>query len=309
MKINNSYPCKTSRYSKTANLHRYIVIHNTANTATAKQEAQNCHNNHAESSFHFVLDDSEIYSSVPEQYTAWAVGAWSGCKQNIGNSESISIEVCSDGREFTANEKSLLKDLTLHLMQKYNIPQSNVVRHYDCHSGRKRCPYAYSGNKTNDSKWNTLRNYITKDSYRYVPVQIYRACQSDAQKWQIIVDSDGYCAIINKKFGQCLDVHYGNTSPSSEVGIWFANNSPSQRWKIQRIDNSGICKIIGKKSNLALEIKGGATDPSTPMQIYTPNDSNAQRFIIVPVDKTWNWIINVKSGMPLEIKGGKASIR
>ena len=309
MKINVTLLCKASRYSKAANSRKYIVIHNTANTASARAEALNCNRNDGQSSFHYVLDGSEIYASVPTKYTAWSVGAWSGCEQLIGNGESISIEVCSDCKEFTKAQKEQLRELVRYLMQEYKIPKSHVVRHYDCHTGRKRCPYAYSGTKTNDAKWETLRNYLCDDTYKYVPVQIYNSNCKDAQQWQIIADKDGYCNIINRKYGQVLDCQHGAIAPSTPVGVWDSNGSDCQKWRLLYYENERCFEIVNKKSGLALDLKGGNCDASTPLQIYTRNNSKAQRFAIIPIDGTWNWIVSAKACKPLEIKGGGKSKR
>lgn len=154
--------CKPSRYTKGGNSRKYIVVHNTANTASAVNEANNIHNNAGSSSFHYVLDDKDIVQCVHDYDTAWAVGAWSGCTAYVKNSESISIEVCNPGTEFSTAEKQNLRKLVMHLMEYYGIPASRVVRHWDCHSGRKACPKFYSG--SNNSAWSALHAYITGGS-------------------------------------------------------------------------------------------------------------------------------------------------
>ncbi len=150
---------RADRFTAGGNQRRYIVYHNTANTATADEEARNLANNPGSSSFHYVTDGVETIQCVHDYDSAWAVGAWKGAKAYIGNSESISIEVCSAGAEFTQAEADALRALVLHLMEYYSIPAERVVRHYDCHSGRKNCPAAYSGtrNAANDA----LHAYIT----------------------------------------------------------------------------------------------------------------------------------------------------
>lgn len=151
--------CRSSRYTAGGNSRKYIVVHNTANTATAVQEANNLKNNNGSSSFHYAVDDTDIVHCVHDYDTAWAVGAWAGTVQYIGNNQSISIEVCNPGTEFSEASKKNLRALVLHLMDYYGIPADHVVRHWDCHSGRKQCPKFYSG--ANNAAWNELHTYIT----------------------------------------------------------------------------------------------------------------------------------------------------
>ena len=149
------------RFTAGGNSRKYIVVHNTGNTATAVQEANNLKNNYAAASFHYVLDDTDIIQCVHDYDTAWAVGAWSGCVAYIRNSESISIEVCSNGTAFSQAERDNLRKLVMHLMEYYGIQADHVVRHYDCHSGRKACPAAYCGTSAKNAAWKELHAYIT----------------------------------------------------------------------------------------------------------------------------------------------------
>lgn len=155
---------RSDRYTRGGNSRTCIVIHNTANTASANNEALNLKNNPGKSSFQYVLDDIEIIQCVHDYDTAWAVGAWAGATPIIHNNESISIEVCSPGTEFSDAEVENLRKLVLHLMEYYSIPASNVFRHYDCHTGHKLCPAAYCGSSAKDAKWERLHARITTSS-------------------------------------------------------------------------------------------------------------------------------------------------
>lgn len=155
---------RSDRYTHGGNSREWLVVHNTANTASAKNEALNLKNNYAESSFHYVIDDTSIIQCVHDYDTAWAVGPWKGATAIIRNNQSISIEVCSNGTEFTAKEVENLRKLVLHLMEYYGISADHVVRHYDCHTGHKACPAAYCGSAAKDAKWEKLHASITTSS-------------------------------------------------------------------------------------------------------------------------------------------------
>ena len=157
-KINQLW-AKPSRYTAGGNSRKYIVVHNTANTASAKQEAQNLHNNNGQSSFHYAVDSTSIYQCVHDYDTAWAVGAWKGATAYIRNNQSISIEVCNPGTKFTDAAIDRLHWLVRDLMEYYGIPADHVVRHWDCHSGHKSCPAYYAG--ANNSAWKSLHALIT----------------------------------------------------------------------------------------------------------------------------------------------------
>ena len=150
-------------YSIGGNSCRYIVVHYTGAPGSAKATATWSHRDAHGSSYHYVLDGSgTIWQTMRDTDTAWAVGAWAGCSQLIRNNESISIEVCSAGADFTAAEISELRWLVQRLMREHHIPASRVVRHWDCHTGRKLCPAPYCGSAANDAKWAQLHKTITE---------------------------------------------------------------------------------------------------------------------------------------------------
>ncbi len=153
---------RADRYTNGGNSCKYIVVHNTANTASAVNEAKNLANNAGKSSFHYAVDDTDIVQCVHDYDTAWAVGAWSGARQLIGNNQSISIEVCNPGTQFSQASIENLRKLVLHLMGYYGIPADRVVRHWDCHTGRKQCPRYYSG--AGNRAWDELHAYITSST-------------------------------------------------------------------------------------------------------------------------------------------------
>ena len=166
----------------------YIVIHYTAGASSVAGSAKKARNvfENREASADFCVDDETIIQVNPDtdRYYCWAVGDGQG-KYGITNSNSISIEMCSNLRKCTSakvpnhsgwyiSDETLENTLKLvrYLMKKYNINKDHVVRHYD--ASRKACPgiigwndgllYNEDGTKTkekNDSrKWKEFLDRI-----------------------------------------------------------------------------------------------------------------------------------------------------
>lgn len=140
----------------------YIVIHYTGNqTDTAAGNANYFYTGYRGASAHYFVDKTSIYQVVEDKDKAWAVGVNYGTNNLFNyctNSNSISIEMCSDqGRIADATFKNTV-DLTKELMKKYHIPAERVVRHYDVCT--KRCP-GWPGWVPNDEHlWNTFKGYL-----------------------------------------------------------------------------------------------------------------------------------------------------
>ena len=124
---------------------KYIVIHYTANNGdTAKNNLNYFANNqNLSASAHYFVDENEVCQSVKDTDTAYHCGGKTYKHKSCRNSNSIGIELCS---RKDSNGKYYFKDKTIanavaiakELMQKYNIPVANVVRHYDVTG--KICP-------------------------------------------------------------------------------------------------------------------------------------------------------------------------
>ena len=137
---------------------KYITIHNTANTgvgADAENHALYMQGGgkNSTASYHYVVDDKEIYRLLPDKEVAWHAGDG---ETGIGNRQSLAIEICenSDGNLLQATNNAV--ELTVHLMKLYNIPLSHVVQH-NYWSG-KNCPNRIR--KGEPYNWQTFLNKV-----------------------------------------------------------------------------------------------------------------------------------------------------
>ena len=145
---------------------KYIVIHYTGNPSdTAKGNANYFRNVNRGASAHYFVDNDFVVQVVEDKDVAWAVGKNYGSNNLYGritNSNSISIEMCSVNGKIAEKTFNNTVELTKQLMTRYNIPASNVYRHFDVCS--KQCPgWAGWGTRLGDngSEWNRFKNAIS----------------------------------------------------------------------------------------------------------------------------------------------------
>ena len=127
---------------------KYIVVHYVGATGGAKDNCKYFEWNYRGASAHyFVGHKGEIWQCVLDEDIAWHCGTTGTyfhpyCR----NSNAIGVEMCcrvkSDGTwYFEQATVDATVELVKYLMDKYNIPASNVVRHYDV--THKSCPRPY----------------------------------------------------------------------------------------------------------------------------------------------------------------------
>lgn len=156
---------------------KWIVVHYTANDGDHDEGNANYFKRDlkaegkAVASAHYFADDDSITQSVPDDFVAYSVGGakYPSCSQTGGgkyygictNANSISIEMCDTVRDGVA--QATLKtmqntvDLILMLMDKYDIDEDHVIRHFDITG--KMCP-SYL---VNEKAWIDFKGCLRND--------------------------------------------------------------------------------------------------------------------------------------------------
>lgn len=211
-----------------------IVVHNTANDATARNEIAYMTRNNYETSFHFAVDDKEVIQGLPLDRNGWHASDGNG----KGNREGIAIEICyskSGGDRFIKAEQNAV-ELIVYLLKKYNWGIDKVTKHQDYTN--KYCPH-----RTLDLGWDRFINMI-KDKLNVpqekpkkinVKYQVY----AGGKWWDDVVnfnntDHNGYAGVYNKS----IKGFRGNTVGTlAEVGnLIYRVHTKGGKWLGEVID-------------------------------------------------------------------------
>ena len=130
----------------------FVVMHNTANDAPAKNEIAYMIRNDNQVSFHYAVDDVEIVQGIPENRNAWHAG--DGGNGN-GNRKGIAIEICyskSGGDRFIKAEKNAA-EFVASILKARGWGIDRVKKHQDF--ANKYCPH-----RTLDMGWERFLNMV-----------------------------------------------------------------------------------------------------------------------------------------------------
>lgn len=157
----------TTNYTKgNGKQNKYIVIHYVGATGGAEANCRYFQKTYRGASAHyFVGHKGEVWQCVEDKDVAWHCGANKYKHPYCRNSNSIGIELCC--RKNLSNGTWYFEDVTVkaatelvkELMQKYNIPVGNVIRHFDVTG--KVCPEPYV---RDTAAWNTFKTSLTTSS-------------------------------------------------------------------------------------------------------------------------------------------------
>lgn len=168
-----------SRYNYTAgdvSRIQYIVIHYTGALGDAEAACRYFAGGNRNASAHyFIGHGGDIWQGVEDKNMAWHCGAAAYKHAECRNANSIGIEMCVKKKNTASMDASdrdwyfedatveAAAGLTRYLMEKYSIPASHVIRHYDVTG--KICPNPYVYNTTAHT-WDGFKEKIggTEDS-------------------------------------------------------------------------------------------------------------------------------------------------
>ena len=156
----------------------FVVIHNTANDASAKAEISYMKNNAAATSFHFAVDDLEVRQAVSLDRNVWHAGDG---ECGTGNRKGIAIEICysrSGGEKFLKAEENAAK-LVATFLTKYGWGIDKVKKHWDF-SG-KYCPH-----RTLDLGWGRFLKKVES----YMEIKDVEEIVQELSKQGIITDKE-----------------------------------------------------------------------------------------------------------------------
>ena len=159
-----------------------IVIHNTANDASADREIRYMHNNDKETSFHFAVDDKEIVQGIELNRNAWHATDGANGK---GNREGIAIEICysKSGGERWLKAAENAAELTAKLLKDYGWGIDRVTKHADYTD--KHCPHRI----LDEYGWDNFLNLVKSKMGVETPKTSINTSVLD---WQKAAMADGY---------------------------------------------------------------------------------------------------------------------
>ena len=215
-----------------------IVVHETANDASARNEIAYMRGNNNETSFHFAVDDKEIVQGVPLDRNAWHAGDGNG----KGNREGIAVEICyskSGGDKWLVSLHNAAKFIA-ELLKERNWGVDKVTKHQD-YSG-KNCPHRILGSYGWNNFINLISMYLSdeKPAHKGTVDVFYQIWDGKRKKWLPIVKNlEDYAGI----YGNNVCCLYANLSKGN---ILYKVHTKGGRWLPEVRNREDYAGIFGK---------------------------------------------------------------
>lgn len=137
------------------------------------------------------------------------------------------------------------------------------------------------GMYTFGSKLNTSMKMDVSGASRsnYGNVQIWAGNGTNAQKWKVTHDSNGYVTLTSVNSGKVLDVNGGVSANGTNVQQYDSNGTYAQKWIAVKNSDGSYTFQSALAENVVLDVNGGSSANGTNVQLYTSNGTNAQKWV------------------------------
>ena len=153
-----------------------------------------------------------------------------------------------------------------------NVALNSNVSENEVEDGIYRIKSSVDVNKVIDVKDGSTQNNAS--------IQLWSNNDTDAQKWKIKKESDGYYSIKCLKSDKAMDVKEANFVSGTKLQQYTYDGGNAQQWKIENLGNS-LYEIKSKGNNsLNVDVSNGSSTEGTLIQIYTDNNTISQRFYL-----------------------------
>lgn len=234
-----------------------IVVHNTANDASAQNEIAYMIRNDNEVSFHFAVDDKEAVQGIPLDRNTWNAGDGLG----KGNMEGLSIEICyskSGGDRFIKAEQNAAK-LIAQLLNERGWGIDKVTKHQDYNG--KYCPH-----RTLDLGWDRFLDMIkqemgqassssslSKKSNEEIAKEVIMGLWGNGDTRKTSLTNAGYDASAIQKIVNSMLSGTSSKKSNEEIaeeviaGKWSNGEARKTALKDAGYDYSAVQTIVNKK--------------------------------------------------------------
>lgn len=137
------------------------------------------------------------------------------------------------------------------------------------------------GTYTFGSKLNTSMKMDVSGASRsnYGNVQIWAGNGTNAQKWKVTHDSNGYVTLASVNSGKVLDVNGGVSANGTNVQQYDSNGTYAQKWIAVKNSDGSYTLQSALAENAVLDVNCGSRANGTNVQLYTSNGTKAQKWV------------------------------
>lgn len=110
-------------------------------------------------------------------------------------------------------------------------------------------------------------------------VQLWTGNGTNAQRWRVSHDDNGYVTLTSANSDKALDVYGASTANGANAQQYASNGTYAQKWIAIKNSDGSYTFQSALAENAVLDVNGGSSANGANVQLYTSNGTNAQKWV------------------------------
>ena len=110
-------------------------------------------------------------------------------------------------------------------------------------------------------------------------VQLWTGNGTNAQRWRVSHDGNGYVTLTSANSDKALDVYGASTANGANAQQYASNGTYAQKWIAIKNSDGSYTFQSALAENKVLDVSGASTSNGANVQLYAANGTNAQKWV------------------------------
>lgn len=110
-------------------------------------------------------------------------------------------------------------------------------------------------------------------------VQLWTGNGTNAQRWRVSHDDNGYVTLTSANSDKALDVYGASTANGANAQQYASNGTYAQKWIAIKNSDGSYTFQSALAENKVLDVSGASTSNGANVQLYAANGTNAQKWV------------------------------
>lgn len=110
-------------------------------------------------------------------------------------------------------------------------------------------------------------------------VQLWTGNGTNAQRWRVSHDDNGYVTLTSANSDKALDVYGASTANGANAQQYASNGTYAQKWIAIKNSDGSYTFQSALAENKVIDVSGASTSNGANVQLYAANGTNAQKWV------------------------------
>lgn len=224
-----------------------------------------------------VLQQYDSNGTVAQQWTVRNYGDGKISLMSVNANKAIDVP----GANYSSNVALQLYSPNDTAAQQWIIEKSKTMRDRLNEKAAKHRQDLPDGTYSFGSKLKTNMKMDVYGASRSdcANVQLWTGNGTNAQRWRVSHDDNGYVTLTSANSDKALDVYGASTANGANAQQYASNGTYAQKWIAIKNSDGSYTFQSALAENKVLDVSGASTSNGANVQLYAANGTNAQKWV------------------------------